>query len=342
MCPHGRPLWCSRRHHESDPTLGTPLCADCYDYTGHVVWQWHAPELWRRFTIALQRDLARRCGLSVTIFRARCKISYSKVVEFQARGIIHVHVPVRLDDPNGADGGPPDLPLTTSDLEDAIRVAARHVRLDAAPLVDGTVYRLHWGEQVDTRTISEGEDRGSHSAMTVHPEQVAAYIAKYVTKATEDFGLPAKVVSAAHASAAGASAHAVRIIQAAERVAGQHDDYAMLLAHLATLGHRGHPMTKSRSYSVTFGQLRRARRRWRRNPAGLKEMTSMRKDRAAEDEPMPERLWTIKDTSDFLGVPVATLYYWHSRGEGPRPFKVGRHLRYDPRTVMRWVESSAA
>jgi predicted DNA-binding transcriptional regulator AlpA len=71
-------------------------------------------------------------------------------------------------------------------------------------------------------------------------------------------------------------------------------------------------------------------------------MTSMRKDRAAEDEPMPERLWTIKDSSDFLGVPVATLYYWHSRGEGPRPFKAGRHLRYDPRAVMRWVESSAA
>ena len=32
--------------------LGQPLCRDCYDYASHVVWQWWAPELWRRFTIA--------------------------------------------------------------------------------------------------------------------------------------------------------------------------------------------------------------------------------------------------------------------------------------------------
>jgi hypothetical protein len=94
VCEHGRPLWCHARHGENDRRLGTPLCADCYDYTGHVVWQWHAPELWRRFTITL----------SVKAFRARCKVSYSKVVEFQARGLIHLHVPIRLDGPQGPDG----------------------------------------------------------------------------------------------------------------------------------------------------------------------------------------------------------------------------------------------
>ena len=36
-----------------------------------------------------------------------CKISYSKVVEFQARGAIHVHVPIRLDGPDGPDGHRP-------------------------------------------------------------------------------------------------------------------------------------------------------------------------------------------------------------------------------------------
>lgn len=68
----------------------------------------------------------------------------------------------------------------------------------------------------------------------------------------------------------------------------------------------------------------------------------MRKNTTNDEEPMPERLWTVKDTSSFLGVPVATLYYWHCRDEGPQAFKVGRHLRYDPRAVMRWVETSAA
>ena len=101
VCPHGRPLWCNKRHQDEDPRLGEPLCADCYDYTGHVVWQWYAPELWRRFTIALQRHLAHQAGLSVVAFRRVCKISYSKVVEFQARGVIHVHVPIRLDGPDG-------------------------------------------------------------------------------------------------------------------------------------------------------------------------------------------------------------------------------------------------
>ena len=66
VCPHGRPLWCSQAAPATTTRgSGEPLCADCYDYTAHVVWQWHAPELWRRFTIALQRELARRCGLTV-------------------------------------------------------------------------------------------------------------------------------------------------------------------------------------------------------------------------------------------------------------------------------------
>ena len=34
---------------------GSRCAADCYDYASHVVWQWWAPELWRRFTIALRR-----------------------------------------------------------------------------------------------------------------------------------------------------------------------------------------------------------------------------------------------------------------------------------------------
>ena len=103
----------------------------------------------------------------------------------------------------------------------------------------------------------------------VHPEQVAAYLAKYLTKATEDFGLPSRILSAQHAERVGATRHAVRIIETAERIAGENDAYYRLVACLATLGFRGHPITKSRAYSVTFGQIRQARRRHRSNPAGL-------------------------------------------------------------------------
>jgi len=35
-----------------------------YDYEGAVLWNWHAPALWNRFTIELVRVLASRAGLS--------------------------------------------------------------------------------------------------------------------------------------------------------------------------------------------------------------------------------------------------------------------------------------
>lgn len=182
VCAHGRPLWCSKRHRDEDSQVGQPLCRDCYDYQAHVLWQWYAPELWRGFTINLQRELARHCGLSVKRFREVCKISYSKVVEFQARGAIHVHVPIRLDGPDGADGPAPELPLTITALETAITTAAGNVSLDTEPLRDGTSYRLRWGSQVDTRSITDTADRDSgRKARVVHPEQVASYLAKYLT-----------------------------------------------------------------------------------------------------------------------------------------------------------------
>lgn len=50
-----------------------------------------------------------------------------------------------------------------------------------------------------------------------------------------------------------------------------------------------------------------------------------------------DRLWSVHDTSAFLGVPVGTLYQWRCRGQGPRAYRVGRHLRYDPFEVRMWL-----
>jgi helix-turn-helix protein len=55
-----------------------------------------------------------------------------------------------------------------------------------------------------------------------------------------------------------------------------------------------------------------------------------------------EPLWTVNDTAAFLRVPVKTLYQWHWRGEGPPVQKVGRHLRYEPAQVRRWVASNGS
>jgi predicted DNA-binding transcriptional regulator AlpA len=50
-------------------------------------------------------------------------------------------------------------------------------------------------------------------------------------------------------------------------------------------------------------------------------------------------LWTPEDVASFLGVPVATLYQWRSRGIGPRARRIGRHLRYDPDDVRAWFNA---
>ncbi|HEY2176009.1 MAG TPA: helix-turn-helix domain-containing protein [Mycobacteriales bacterium] len=46
--------------------------------------------------------------------------------------------------------------------------------------------------------------------------------------------------------------------------------------------------------------------------------------------------------SDFLGVPVGTLRQWRYVGTGPKAYRVGRHLRYSPAEVNRWLEAQAA
>jgi hypothetical protein len=81
--------------------------------------------------------------------------------------------------------------------------------------------------------------------------------------------------------------HAVLILRTAQDLAGEHEDYHLLLKHLATLGYRGHPLTKSRAYSVTFGQLSRARQRWRRNPARLDPDADIR-EVLDDDEYVPD------------------------------------------------------
>jgi predicted DNA-binding transcriptional regulator AlpA len=55
--------------------------------------------------------------------------------------------------------------------------------------------------------------------------------------------------------------------------------------------------------------------------------------------PLPDRYLTPVDLADLLGVPVETVYQWRRRRIGPRGFRVGKHLRYDPEDVRIWVSS---
>jgi len=102
-CPHGKPLWCSTIHGDNDAQVGQPLCEDCYDYTGHTLFAWHAPELWRRFTISLRRLLDSHLR-AIGEPAKSVHINYVKVAEMQRRAIPHFHAVIRLDGsplPNG-------------------------------------------------------------------------------------------------------------------------------------------------------------------------------------------------------------------------------------------------
>ena len=109
ICPHGVRLSCNEKHARDDDRLGEPLCPECYNYTGSVLFYAYAPGLWRRFTITLGRTLARRAGLTNKAFATQVRLSYAKVAEYQRRGVVHFHAIVRLDGPAGPATAPARL-----------------------------------------------------------------------------------------------------------------------------------------------------------------------------------------------------------------------------------------
>ncbi|MFD9687312.1 helix-turn-helix transcriptional regulator [Kitasatospora sp. NPDC059088] len=55
-----------------------------------------------------------------------------------------------------------------------------------------------------------------------------------------------------------------------------------------------------------------------------------------------DRLWTLQELAEFLGVPTQSIYQMNWKGTGPRSYKVGRHRRYDPRDVHQWLETRSS
>ncbi|MGB9045934.1 MAG: replication initiator [Pseudonocardiaceae bacterium] len=258
LCPHGRPSWCMTIHNDDDPRLGQPICPDCYDYPGHIAFNWHAPELWRRFTIAVRRALARTAGLTAAEFTRRCRVSFVKVAEFQRRGVVHFHALIRLDGP-GEDYQPPQLGIDATELAEAIRQAAAHVRL-TVEMPDGPDLVLRFGDQLDTQTVNGGP------AGELTPEHAARYIAKYSTKSAEDFGVGQRRITPEVLSLLGVTDHVDQLVRVAWQLGG-HDAYEGLRRWVHMLGFRGHFASKSRRYSTTLGAIRGERRAYRQRQA---------------------------------------------------------------------------
>ncbi len=50
-----------------------------------------------------------------------------------------------------------------------------------------------------------------------------------------------------------------------------------------------------------------------------------------------EPLMSIEELSEYLGVPVRTLYDWRLAGRGPCAVHVGRQIRYFVSDVHEWL-----
>ncbi|RCW44686.1 hypothetical protein DFQ14_104276 [Halopolyspora algeriensis] len=282
ICPHGITFSCLRRHESGDQWAGQPFCLDCYDHFSQVVFNAYAGELWRRTTINLRRAVG-RLGKD---YGVKLRVSYAKVAEFQARGVVHFHALIRLDGVDPADPAAivaPDPRIHPATFEHTIRQAAASTsfRTPAHPdQPDG--WPMAWGHRsIDTRqvklTVRDTDDSG---ALT--DGAVAGYLAKYATKATEETGhVSRRLTHETVGYHADMHTHPGRLIAAcwylgqlpdglayldddvSERIAFQHR-WARLHRWAHQLGFGGHFSTKSRRYSTTLGALRAARRSWNR------------------------------------------------------------------------------
>ncbi|MDA8039772.1 MAG: replication initiation protein [Actinomycetota bacterium] len=250
-CQHGRSRSCLAHHGEHEGVLGAPLCPDCYDSVGAVLFNAQLSELWRRTVIYTRRRLARLAGITPKALDALVRLSYVKVAEFQRRGVVHLHVIVRLD---GAGGGMPPAGFSAAQLALALRIAAGQV---SAPHPEGRG-EARWGEQLECAVLDASA-----------PEQVrrvANYLAKYSTKGSDDDGaLDRRLCSLEDLAARRLPPHLRRMAETAWRLGELEALKGLRLRRWAHgLGLRAHFLTKSRGYSTTFKALRAGRQRHRR------------------------------------------------------------------------------
>ncbi|MFD8506394.1 replication initiator protein RepSA [Streptomyces sp. NPDC059687] len=279
---HNRPdrgaCRCGTRHGSDDSALGTALDPATYDYVGAALFNNHAGDLWQRFTNRLRRELAARAGLTQRELKERARLSYGKVAEFQKRGAVHFHAVIRIDGPDGPDTPPPAW-ATVELLTEAIRAAAAHsytaVSVPAAG--DQPARTFRWGTQLDVRPVKAFGDSSD-----ITEQAVAAYVAKYATKAAETTGtLDRRIGELAELDRHQVPNHARRLITACKELDPLYPE-RRLWAWAHMLGFRGHFSTKSRRYSTTLGTLRQERADYRaaqeREALGLEVLEDIEPD----------------------------------------------------------------
>lgn len=53
--------------------------------------------------------------------------------------------------------------------------------------------------------------------------------------------------------------------------------------------------------------------------------------------PAADRLMTVEEVSNYLQVPIRTLYRWRVEGEGPLGIRIGKYVRYRRSDLDSWL-----
>ncbi|BFV58075.1 replication initiator protein RepSA [Kitasatospora sp. CMC57] len=297
--PDSGPCRCGLVHVAGSAVLGTPLDPERYDYAHAVLWNNHAPDLWRRFTIYLFRVMAKMAGLYQRELKEQARISFGKVAEFQRRGAVHFHAVIRIDGPGGPDSPPPTW-ATVSLLDAAIRAAARRAGIPVAAAGPHPARVLEWGKQVDVRPI------GAFGTGPISEQAVASYVAKYATKSAETTEtVDRRILERHELDRHDLPPHTRRLIEACWDLDTLYPD--RLLAHWShMLGFRGHFSSKSPAYSTTLGALRQVR-------------ADYRAEQAHQD--LRDRLLAagLPDLDDLPEAETLVVAHWTFAGAGNSP-----------------------
>ena len=248
--PARHPLVCTRVHDEGDPCLGEPLCRECFDYDGALLWNNLLGELWRRTTIYLPRKLARLVGITqkrLSSSRARRLREGRRVPAARARARAR-------GDPARSTRCPSTGATSCARPTRASPSSCSRTRCAPPPPRSPSRCRTRSAAATSPGARSSTSSTSAPAARS-NPASCAGYLAKYATKATEQAGGVLHRVTEHEVDQLPVREHVKTYLRHAFALDAQLDD-RRLARNAHAFGYRGHCLTKSRRFSTTFKQLR--------------------------------------------------------------------------------------
>ena len=228
----------------------------------------------------------------------KLRVSYGKVAEYQRRGVVHFHALIRLDavDPADPDAilAPPDG-ITAADLVELVADATATTGVPHPGLRRHHPLLAH---RAGARSSTSARSGSAGDQITA--EAVAAYLAKYATKATEPTGLPitARMTAEAAEHYSDPDTHLGRLDRLrlptrhptprlehrpAEGTTGTTPGDGSAAGPTCSASAATSP-PRARRYSTTHKTLRADRRTWRTHPAARLAPTPPRRPTTRVDD----------------------------------------------------------